>query len=131
MSWRSAMKSCAGASPAQRCWRLRKAIGSGLDLRREAPETRDERPAYRLYRRRLCGRGGDNRRDDRLCRFGLPPFERAFGRGDAGARGRAARREGRRAPMSAEAETAARPRRWLAFLPLAAFVCLAALLFLR
>ena len=36
-----------------------------------------------------------------------------------------------RAPMSADAETAPRPRRWLAFLPLAAFACLAALLFLR
>jgi cytochrome c biogenesis protein CcmG/thiol:disulfide interchange protein DsbE len=33
--------------------------------------------------------------------------------------------------MSADAETAPRPRRWLAFLPLIAFACLAALLFLR
>jgi cytochrome c biogenesis protein CcmG, thiol:disulfide interchange protein DsbE len=33
--------------------------------------------------------------------------------------------------MSAKAETALRPRRWLAFLPLAVFICLAALLFLR
>jgi cytochrome c biogenesis protein CcmG/thiol:disulfide interchange protein DsbE len=33
--------------------------------------------------------------------------------------------------MSAEAEIVPRPRRWLAFLPLAAFACLAALLFLR
>jgi cytochrome c biogenesis protein CcmG, thiol:disulfide interchange protein DsbE len=33
--------------------------------------------------------------------------------------------------MSADAETAPRSRRWLAFLPLAVFACLAALLFLR
>ena len=33
--------------------------------------------------------------------------------------------------MSLDAETEPRPRRWLAFLPLAAFVCLAALLFLQ
>jgi cytochrome c biogenesis protein CcmG, thiol:disulfide interchange protein DsbE len=33
--------------------------------------------------------------------------------------------------MSATAETARRPRRWLAFLPLAAFALLAALLFVR
>ena len=74
-------------------------LGPGL-----AAGSPDGRPAYRFRRRGLCGRGGDDSRDDRRCVIDGRRLNAQRTRRRARSKRRAGARPGK-APMSTDAET--------------------------